>query len=127
LTIDPNDNIEQNIDNMSTTEGLIPISLSTVQPKCDSKSNMQDDKPTAYAMAIVSGSSNGNGNKGNNKNNENPNNTMMKYHTAWQAIKIIPENCRYFEPTFQQLWLVVRKGYTAQAAIAAAGDHDTPW
>jgi len=51
----------------------------------------------------------------------------MKYHTAWQAIKIIPENCRYFEPTFQQLWLVVRKGYTAQAAIAAAGDHDTPW
>jgi len=72
LTTDPNDNIEQNIDNMSTTEGLIPISLSTVQPKCDNKSNMQDDKPTAYAMAIVSGSSNRNGIKSNNKNNKTP-------------------------------------------------------
>ncbi len=74
---------------MSTTEGLNPISLSTIQPKCEHKSNMQDDQPTVYAMAIVSGGSNGNSNKSNNKNSEDPNNTMIKYCTTWQAIKII--------------------------------------
>jgi len=66
--MDPNDNIKTTLIT-STKEGLIPIPLSTVQPECDNKSNMQDDKPTAYAAAIVSGNSSGNGNKSNNKNN----------------------------------------------------------
>jgi len=88
----PNANIKK-LDTMPTTEGLNPISLS----------NMPDDQPTVNAMAIVGGSSNGNSNTSNNKNGKDCTTTMMKYHIAWQAIKIILGSCRYFEPTFQQL------------------------